>query len=58
MLEKQCLGERIGDEPTLRKNVSVWNEDRNNRGKKIDWQFKTADARVKLRRLYPQIHME
>jgi transposase len=58
VLEKQCLGERIGDEATLRQRVSVWNEDRNNRSKKIDWQFETADARIKLRRLYPQIHME
>lgn len=58
VLEKQCLGERIGDEPTLRASVSLWNEDRNNRSKKIDWQFQTANARIKLRRLYPQIQME
>jgi transposase len=58
VLEKQCLGERIGDEETLRQNVSIWNVDRNNRSKKIDWQFKTPDARIKLRRLYPQIQME
>ena len=58
VLEKQCLAERIGDEPTLRAKVSVWNEDRNNRSKKIDWQFQTAGARIKLRRLYPQIQME
>lgn len=58
VLEKQCLGDRIGDEPTLRERVSIWNADRNNRSKKIDWQFKTADARIKLRRLYPKILME
>jgi hypothetical protein len=58
VLEKQCLGERIGDEPTLRERVSIWNADRNHRSKKIDWQFETADARIKLRRLYPQIQME
>lgn len=58
VLEKQCLGERIGDEPTLRANVSLWNDDRNNRSKKIDWQFETDNARIKLRRLYPQIQME
>jgi len=58
VLEKQCLGERIGDEATLRTHVSIWNADRNNRSKGIDWQFKTADARIKLRRLYPQIQME
>lgn len=58
VLEKQCLGERIGDEATLRERVSIWNADRNNRSKKIDWQFETADARIKLHRLYPQITME
>src|SRR5438093_4211504 len=55
VLEKQCLGDRIGDEVTLRERVSIWNGDRNNRTKKIDWQFRTADARIKLRRLYPHI---
>jgi hypothetical protein len=58
VLEKQCLGERIGDEPALRKGVSIWNTDRNTRSKKIIWQFKTPDARIKLRRLYPLIQME
>jgi transposase len=58
VLEKQCLGERIGDEPTLRERVSIWNADRNARSKKIDWQFETAGARIKLRRLYPKIQME
>jgi len=58
VLEKQCLGDRIGDEATLRQRITIWNTDRNNRSKKIDWQFKTADARIKLRRLYTKIEME
>lgn len=58
VLEKQCLGERIGDQATLRGRVKRWDEDRNNRSKTIDWQFETADARIKLRRLYPTIQME
>jgi hypothetical protein len=58
VLEKQCLDDRIGDEETLRQRVKIWNEDRNCRSKKIDWQFETVDARIKLRRLYPQIQME
>lgn len=58
VLEKQCLAERIGDEATLRDQVARWNADRNNRFKKIHWQFQTEDARIKLRRLYPQIQME
>jgi transposase len=57
VLEKQCLGERVGDEPTLRHRVATWENDRNQRSKKIDWQFETADARIKLRRLYPKIQL-
>lgn len=57
VLEKQALGARVGDEPELRMRVNRWEDDRNNRSKRIDWQFKTADARIKLRRLYPQIQM-
>ncbi len=57
VLEKQCLGERVGDEPTLRERIELWNADRNHRSRKIDWQFQTTDARIKLRRLYPQITM-
>ena len=58
VLEKQCLGDRVPDEATLRTRIQVWNGHRNRRSKKIDWQFRTADARIKLRRLYPQIDME
>ncbi|MCH8316707.1 MAG: transposase [Planctomycetes bacterium] len=58
VLEKQCLGERVADQPTLRARIQLWNNDRNRRSKNIDWQFQTADARIKLRRLYPQTHME
>ena len=58
VLERQCLSDRIGNEKTLQEQTTIWNEDRNNRSKKIDWQFETADARIKLRRLYPTIQME
>ena len=57
VLERQCLAGRIPDEGTLCREASIWEKDRNNRSKTIDWQFKTADARIKLRRLYPQIQM-
>jgi len=33
--------------------VTAWEKDRNNCANKIDWQFTTADARIKLKRLYP-----
>lgn len=57
VLEKQALGERVENETVLRERISVWNADRNARSKGIDWQFKTSDARIKLRRLYPQVTM-
>lgn len=53
-LQKQCLGDRIGNEEALRKRVAIWNEDRNNQVTKIDWQFQATDARIKLRQLYPK----
>ena len=56
-LEKQALGERVADEAIRREGIAVWNADRNHRSKGIDGQFKTSDARIKLRRLYPQITM-
>lgn len=57
VLEKQALGERVENEATLREQIATWNTDRNHRSKGIDWQFKTGDARIKLRRLYPRITM-
>ncbi|MBI4716191.1 MAG: IS630 family transposase, partial [Planctomycetes bacterium] len=57
VLEKQALDERVGDEAELGKRVSHWHEDRNHRTKGIDWQFRTSDARIKLRRLYPKTQL-
>ena len=57
VLEKQTLAQRIGDERELHTRVMHWNSERNNRSKQIDWQFTTTDARIKLRRLYPKIHV-
>lgn len=55
VLEKQALGERVENKAALRERIAVWNADRNSRSRGIHWQFKTSDARIKLRRLYPQI---
>ena len=57
VLEKQALGARVGDEAELRSRVTNWGADRNQRCRRIDWQFRTSDARIKLRRLYPQIQL-
>ena len=54
ILTKQCLNRRIGDIETYRREVQAWQNTRNNSGKGVDWQFTTNDARIKLKRLYPQ----
>lgn len=54
-LRKQCLTRRLGTMTELRSEVDAWQAARNEREVVIDWQFTTADARVKLRHLYPQI---
>jgi hypothetical protein len=53
VLSSQCLDRRIPDKQTLTKEVAAWQADRNKRHTKADWQFTTADARIKLKRLYP-----
>ena len=55
VLSRQCIGGRVGDKPILVTAVDRWQKDRNNSRATIDWQFTTADARIKLRRLYPKI---
>jgi DDE superfamily endonuclease len=54
-LKGQCLDRRIADMATMQAEVAAWEKDRNNNAKKIHWQFTTSDARIKLRRLYPQL---
>lgn len=53
VLGRQCLGQRIPDMKTLATEVAAWTRDRNEKQIRVDWQFTTADARVKLKRLYP-----
>ena len=53
VLHRQCLSRRIEDVPSLEREVLAWQEARNTAEAKIHWQFTTADARIKLRRLYP-----
>ena len=55
VLKRQCLAGRISCIEKMRDEVSAWNIDRNNRQSNIDWQFRTYDARVKLKRLYPKL---
>jgi len=54
-LTKQCLDVRIPDQEILATEVAAWTDTRNAAKAKVDWQFTTADARIKLKRLYPII---
>ena len=54
-LSTQCLNQRIPDAATIQAAIAAWEEQRNNRQAKIDWQFTTADARIKLKHLYPKL---
>ena len=53
VLSSQCLDRRIPDKATLSGEVAAWESRRNEQCYSINWQFSTADARIKLRRLYP-----
>ncbi|MBU1566213.1 MAG: transposase [Proteobacteria bacterium] len=55
VLKRQCLSTRFDCIEKIREKVSVWNNDRNNRQTTVDWQFKTDDVRIILKRLYPKI---
>lgn len=55
VLMGQCLNRRIDNMTTIRKEVKAWEQSRNNKKAKINWQFETDDARIKLKRLYPTI---
>jgi len=55
VVTSQCLDRRIPDKQTLIEEVAAWEDDRNKNHTKADWQFSTADARIKLKRLYPTL---
>jgi DDE superfamily endonuclease len=55
VLTMQCLDRRLPDMETLTKETQQWEQRRNESQKGVDWQFSTLDARIKLKRLYPQI---
>jgi hypothetical protein len=55
VLTGQCLDRRMDNIEFVRKEVLAWEKNRNNKNAKVNWQFKTEDARIKLSRLYPTI---
>jgi uncharacterized small protein (DUF1192 family) len=55
VLSRQCLDRRIPDQATLRREVAAWEAERNAMQATVEWRFTTADARIKLKHLYPVI---
>ena len=55
VLGRQCLSPRIDNIERLRRQTAAWEKRRDQAAVKVDWQFTTADARTKLKRLYPSI---
>ena len=55
VLSRQCLDRRIPDRETMCREVGAWQRRRNASAKPVDWRFRTSDARLKLKSLYPSI---
>ena len=55
ILTGQCLNRWIGNVSDVKKEVLAWQKARNTNKAKVNWQFTTKDARVKLKRLYPPL---
>ncbi len=54
-LARQCLSRRIGTREELDREVQAWQRRRNEESITVNWRFSTADARIKLKRLYPSL---
>jgi hypothetical protein len=57
VLSRQCLDRRMDRIEIVAQECSAWDRQRNEKQKGVDWRFTTADARIKLKRLYPQIQL-
>lgn len=58
ILSRQCLNRRISEQAILKTEVLSWEKARNQIEAKMNWQFTTADARIKLKKLYPTISVK
>lgn len=56
VLQRQCLDRRLGDRAAMEREAAAWTAARNDAATTIDWHFTAADARIKLKRLYPLFH--
>ena len=58
VLGRQCLDRRIDSQELLTTEVAAWQQPRNAAEVRVDWQFRTPDARIKLKRLYPTLALD
>jgi transposase len=56
VLSSQCLSRHIATTKEIKQEVEAWQKHRNNKNCRINWQFTTTDARIKLKRLYPSFY--
>lgn len=56
VMSRQCLATRVPSLDTLNEQLCAWQTDRNNSNSKVNWQFTTDDARIKLKSLYPKFY--
>jgi len=57
VLSQHPLSQRMGDQTELQRQVEAWQQRRNGKAVKVDWRFTTADARIKLKHLYPSLEV-
>ncbi len=57
VIHSQCLNRRIDNIEEVKRQVKAWQDYRNNLNAKVNWQFKTGEARIKLKKLYPSIEV-
>ena len=55
VVSRQCLNRKIPNQETLRTEIETWQKQRNQKMVRVNWRFTTADARIKLKSLYPTI---
>ena len=55
VLGKQCINRRIGSQEELKREIAIWETERNHQGVLINWQFTTKKARVKLQKHYDKL---
>ncbi len=55
VLSRQCMNDYFENADQLAQRIEAWERKRNDEQTSIDWRFTTADARIKLRKLYPSI---